>query len=88
MAKNIRVTLSYFIGRHEKNIREIIEIHTYIGLLYEHIDFGNQFFSLTSTYELHDKATVKIIRKGPMITLDLLPLDESGLSSTLDLHPL
>ena len=39
------------------------------GLLYKHIDFGNQFFSLTSTYELYDKATVKIMRKEPMITL-------------------
>ena len=32
---------------------------------------------------LHDKATVKLIRKEPVITLDLHPIDESGLSSTL-----
>ena len=55
------------------------------GLLYEDNDFGKKLFSLTSTSVLHDKATVKIIRKEPMITLDLQPLelDESGLSSAL-----
>lgn len=64
-------------------IIEMFQLHGEYGLLYEDKDFGNQFFSVTSTADLHDKATVKMVRKEPSITLDLRPLDESGLSSTL-----
>lgn len=65
-------------------IIQTFDVHEEYGLLYEDADSGNQFFSLTSTADLHDKATVKIIRKEPMVTLDLHPLYESGLSSTLN----
>lgn len=54
-----------------------------VGLLYEDKDFGNQFFTLTSTADLEDKATLKIVYKEPLATLDLHSVDESGLSSTL-----
>ncbi|KAL7851995.1 hypothetical protein SRHO_G00084140 [Serrasalmus rhombeus] len=64
-------------------IVKTFQLHGEFGLLYEDTDFGNQFFSVTSTAELHDKATVKIIRKEPTIVLDLHPVDELGLSSTL-----
>lgn len=54
---------------------------------YEDKDFGNQFFSLTSTADLYDKATLKVIRIET-VTLDLQPLDTSRLStlSSLDNH--
>ena len=64
-------------------IVETFQLHGEFGLLYEDQDFGNQVFSVTSTADLYDKATVKIVRKEPLITLDLCPLDESCLSSTL-----
>ncbi|XP_052441460.1 uncharacterized protein LOC127981440 [Carassius gibelio] len=77
----------------EDLVSEIIEtfqIHGEFGLLYEDKDFGNQFFTLHSTSDLEDKGTVKLVRKEPLITLDLHPVDESGLSSTpstLETHP-
>lgn len=63
-------------------IVETFQLHGEFGLLYEDKDFGNQFFTVTSTADLYDKATVKTVRKEPLVTLDLCPLDESGLSST------
>lgn len=69
----------------EDLVSEIIEtfqIHGEFGLLYEDKDVGNQFFTLHSTSDLEDKAPVKLVRKEPLITLDLHPLDESVLSST------
>lgn len=69
----------------EDLVSEIIKTFSVPGefeLLYEDKDFGNQFFTITSTAELEDKATVKLVRKEPLITLDLCPLEESGLSST------
>lgn len=63
-------------------ISETFQLQWELGLLYEDKDFGNQFFSVTSTADLHDKATVKVVKKEPMIFLDMHPLDESGLSSS------
>lgn len=64
---------------------ETFQLEGSFGLLYEDKDFGNQFFSLTSTAELYDKATLKVIRIET-VTLDLQPLETSGLSalSSLD----
>lgn len=64
-------------------IIETFHLQGEFALLYEDTDFGGQYFSVTSTADLHDKATVKMVRKETVITLDLLPVDESGLSSTL-----
>ena len=64
-------------------IVETFQLDGEFGLLYEDNDFGNQFFSVTSTADLHDKATVKLFRKELVITLDLHPIDKFGLSSTL-----
>lgn len=61
-------------------VSQTFDVHGEFGLLFEDKDFGNQFFSLASTADLHDMVTVKIIRKEPLITLDLHPLDESELS--------
>ncbi len=82
-----------FPNKVEDLVSEIIQtfqIHGEFGLLYEDKDFGNQFFTLNSTADLEDKATVKLVRNEPLITLDLHPLDESGLSitqSTLETYP-
>lgn len=51
--------------------------------MYEDKDFGNQFFSVTSTAELYDKATVKVVRKESTVILVLHQVDDSDLSSTL-----
>ncbi|XP_042068580.1 uncharacterized protein LOC121811945 [Haplochromis burtoni] len=59
-------------------------IHGEFGLLYQDKDFDNQFFSVISTADLYDKATVKVILKEPVITLDLQPVCESGSSSALN----
>ncbi|KAM9763035.1 uncharacterized protein ACNS7B_004869 isoform 1-T3 [Menidia menidia] len=64
-------------------ITETFQLHGEYGLLYQDKDFDNQFFSVTSTADLYDKATVKMILKEPNITLDLHPILESGPSSTL-----
>ncbi|XP_035992142.1 uncharacterized protein LOC118562940 [Fundulus heteroclitus] len=64
-------------------ITETFQLHGEYGLLYQDKDFDNQFFSVTSTADLYDKATVKMILKEPNITLDLHPIFESGPSSTL-----
>lgn len=74
-------------------VGESFQLQGEFGLLYEDKDFGNQFFSVTSTADLYDKATVKVIRKETVFTLDLHPVDASGLSSplsspsSLDTHP-
>ncbi|XP_043953902.1 uncharacterized protein LOC122820502 [Gambusia affinis] len=64
-------------------ITKTFQLHGEYGLLYQDKDFDNQFFSVTSTADLYDKATVKMILKEPNITLDLHPIFESGPSSTL-----
>lgn len=43
-------------------IVERFQLNGDFGLLYEDKDFGNQFFTVTSTLELYDKATVKVVR--------------------------
>ncbi|KAI3352088.1 hypothetical protein L3Q82_020892 [Scortum barcoo] len=48
---------------------------------YEDKEFGNQFFSVISTADLHDKATMG--KKKLLITHNICPLDESALSTTL-----
>lgn len=58
------------------NISETFQLQWEIGLLYEDKDFGNQFFTVTSTADLHDKATVKVI------ILNMHPLDESAGSTS------
>lgn len=44
-------------------IIQTFDVHEEYGLLYEDADSGNQFFSLTSTANLHDKATVEKNKK-------------------------
>lgn len=65
-------------------ITETFQLHGEFGLLYQDKDFDNQFFSVISTADLYDKATVKVILKEPVITLDLQPVCESGSSSALN----
>ncbi len=64
-------------------VTKTFQLYGEIGLLYQDKDFDNQFFSVTSTADLHDKATLKVIQKEPVITLDLHPVYESEPSSTL-----
>lgn len=58
-------------------ISEAFQLPGTIALLYQDKDFDHQFFSVTSTTDLYDKATVKVIQKEPLITLDLHPLYDS-----------
>ncbi|XP_051810247.1 uncharacterized protein LOC110946336 [Acanthochromis polyacanthus] len=64
-------------------VTQTFQLHGEFGLLYQDKDFDNQFFSITSTADLYDKATVKVILKEPRFTLDLHPVCEPGPSSTL-----
>lgn len=64
-------------------VTRTVQLYGEIGLLYQDKDFDNQFFSVTSTADLHDKATVKVIQKEPVITLNLHPVSESEPSSPL-----
>lgn len=57
---------------------ETFQLDGIFGLLYEDKDFGNQFFSLTTTADLYNKATLKVIRIET-VTPDLRPIDTSGL---------
>ncbi|KAI4803951.1 hypothetical protein KUCAC02_025596 [Chaenocephalus aceratus] len=61
-------------------ITDTFQLNGEFALLYEDKDFGNQFFSVISSADLYDKATVKLVRKEPLITLNMLPV-ESGPSS-------
>uniref|UniRef100_A0A1A8PLE6 Uncharacterized protein n=1 Tax=Nothobranchius rachovii TaxID=451742 RepID=A0A1A8PLE6_9TELE len=63
-------------------ILEELQLHGEFGLLYEDKDFGNECFSAISTADLEDMATVKLVRKEPVLTLDFVPLNESGLPHT------
>uniref|UniRef100_A0A8C6Q7E0 Uncharacterized protein n=1 Tax=Nothobranchius furzeri TaxID=105023 RepID=A0A8C6Q7E0_NOTFU len=63
-------------------ILEELQLHGEFGLLYEDKDFGNEFFSVISTADLEDMATVKLVRKEPVLSLDFVPLNESGLPHT------
>ncbi|KAF7225070.1 transcript variant X3 [Nothobranchius furzeri] len=63
-------------------ILEEFQLHGEFGLLYEDKDFGNEYFSVISTADLEDMATVKLVRKEPVFTLDFVPLNESGLPHT------
>lgn len=64
-------------------VGETFQMPGEFALLYLDKDFDNQFFSITSTADLYDKATVKVVQKVPSITLDLHQVNESGPSSTM-----
>lgn len=84
---NQKLTLSTGIPDTVEDLLSIVtrtfQLYGEIGLLYQDNNFDNQFFSVTSTADLHDKATVKVIQKEPVITLDLHPVNESEPSSPL-----
>ena len=63
-------------------VTETFQLFGEVGLLYKDKDFDNQFFSLNSTADLYNKATVKVILKEPIITLDLHPVYESSTLSS------
>lgn len=63
------------------------QLYGEFGLLYEDKDFGRQFYSVTSTADPHDKATVKVIRKENVITLDLQTVDTFSSPSSLTTQP-
>lgn len=80
-----KLTLSTGIPNTVEDLVSIVsktfQLYGEIGLLYQDKDFDNQFFSVTSTADLHDKATLKVIQKEPVITVDLHPVYESEPSS-------
>ncbi|KAK0137701.1 hypothetical protein N1851_026095 [Merluccius polli] len=63
-------------------VTETFQLHGEVGLLYQDKDFDNHFFSVTSTADLYNKATVKVILKEPIFTLDLQPVYESSTLSS------
>jgi len=68
-------------------VAETFQLPGEIGLLYLDKDFDSEFFSVTSTADLYDKATVKVILKEPTITLDLQPVLESSTLSSVSTYP-
>ncbi|XP_073729965.1 uncharacterized protein [Misgurnus anguillicaudatus] len=68
-------------------VTETFQLYGEIGLLYQDKDFDNEFFSVTSTADLYDKATVKVILKELTITLDLHPVLESSTLSSVSTYP-
>lgn len=66
-------------------IKETFSIKTEISLQYKDDDF-NDFFTLTSTSDLKDKDTLKIVYAPPSITLSFVPLESS--SDTADVSSL
>lgn len=71
----------------EDLVTETFQLYGEIGLLYQDKHFDNEFFSVTSTADLYDKATVKVILKEPTITLDLHPVLESSTLSSVSTYP-
>ena len=62
-----KINLPSGIPNSIKNLISIItdtfQLNGEFALLYEDKDFGNQFFSVISSDDLYDKATVKLVRK-------------------------
>lgn len=82
-----KLTLSMGIPNTVEELVSIVtktfQLYGEICLLYQDKDFDNHFFSVTSTADLQDKATLKVIQKEPVITLDQHPVYESEPSSIL-----
>lgn len=57
-------------------VKESFQLQGDFSLMYLDKDFGDQFFTLTTTEEVKDKDTVKIVQVQPTITLNLTPLEE------------
>ncbi|KAF6725094.1 Sterile alpha motif domain-containing protein 3 [Oryzias melastigma] len=52
-----------------------------IALMYMDKDFGNEFFTLTSTNELRDKDTLKVVDREPPVIITLAPVTDNSTSS-------
>ena len=54
------------------------------SLMYEDKEFGNEYFTLTSTADIHNKSTIKIVQVESTVTLTFSPIaDDLLMSSTL-----
>ncbi|XP_036951014.1 uncharacterized protein LOC119017923 isoform X3 [Acanthopagrus latus] len=61
-------------------IQETFHITESFTVMYQDVDFDNQFFTLTSIEEVHDKATLKLVMTEPVV-LTISPVDLSDIES-------
>lgn len=61
-------------------IREYFDIPGDFSVLYQDIDFNNEFFTVTSISDVEDRSTLKIVPVKSVV-LDLCPAEESGFDS-------
>lgn len=60
-------------------ILETFQVDGDFSLMYEDKEFGNEYFTLTSTADINDKSTIKIIQVEPTVTLTFSTTAESDL---------
>lgn len=61
-------------------IQETFHITESFTVMYQDVDFNNQFFTWTSIEEVHDKVTMKLVMTEPVV-LTLSPVDLSDIES-------
>ncbi|XP_060782223.1 interferon-induced very large GTPase 1-like [Neoarius graeffei] len=72
------------VGELQSIVRETFGLDGSFTLHYKDADFGEEYFSLTSTSDIKDKDTIKVIHivEPPSITLNLTDLDSSNESTS------
>ncbi|KAL2093349.1 hypothetical protein ACEWY4_010661 [Coilia grayii] len=63
-------------------IQETFQLDGDFSVMYEDKDFGNEYFTLTSTADINDKSTIKIVKVESTVTLTFSPIAESELMSS------
>ncbi|KAL6458616.1 hypothetical protein MHYP_G00320880 [Metynnis hypsauchen] len=58
-------------------IMERFQLQGNFGLMYQDKDFGKDFFTMTTTADVKDKDTVKLVQIEPTVILNLTTVDES-----------
>ncbi|KAL6478150.1 hypothetical protein MHYP_G00139850 [Metynnis hypsauchen] len=58
-------------------IMERFQLQGNFGLMYQDKDFGKYFFTMTTTADVKDKDTVKLVQTEPTVILNLTTVDES-----------
>lgn len=67
------------VGELESIVREAFELDGNFTLHYKDADFGEEYFSLTSTSDIKDKDTIKVVQivEPPSLTLTFTDVDSS-----------
>lgn len=63
-------------------IRETFHLDGDFSVMYEDKDFGNEYFTLTSTADINDKSTIKIVQVESTVTLTFSPIAVSEMTSS------